>query len=419
MPFLRDLIPPAGLIRVLCLSNLGKTAAHGIILTVSVLFFTRSVDIPAHEVGLALTLGAAVGMCVSVPAGRTADLLGPRNTTVAFLCLLGLFVSGYVLVSEFWSLLAVSVLALSAEPAANAARGALLAALIPADERVRALSYMRSVSNLGISFGAVAGGAGLYFDTRLAYDALLLAASALFVCAGLAFLRVPQVTPVSGPDRGSPWGVLRDRPYVAVSLVNSVLITNHGILIVALPIWIVDRTNAPVSLYSGILLLNTLSVVLFQVRVSRGSEDVPGGARALRRSGVLLACCCALFALATGRSAWLAVVFLLAGAIVHVLGEMLYSAGAWSLAFGLAPEHAQGQYQGLFEMSTQLGSVITPVAATTLILGLGWPGWLFFAAILLAAGLSAQPAARWAQRTGVRVRPQVTPDPTVEPTAGI
>lgn len=398
MSFVRDLIPPAGPVRVLCLSNLGKTAGHGILLTVSVLFFTRTVDIPANQVGLALTLAAAFAMCAGIPAGRAADVLGPRNTTVAFLCLLGAVVAAYVFVGEFWGLLVVSTLALMAESAANAARGALLAGLIPSEERVRAMSYMRSISNLGVSFGAISGGVGLYFDTRTAYMVLLLGASAMFVCAGLAFLRVPQVPPVSGKDRGSPLAVLRDRPYVAVSLINAALIMNHGILIVALPIWIVQWTNAPVSLYSLILLLNTASVVLFQVRASRGSEDVPGGARALRRSGLLLACCCALFAVATGRPAWLAVVILVAGAIVHVLGEMLYSAGSWSLAYGLAPDHAQGQYQGLFETSTQLGSVITPVAATTLVIGFGWPGWLVFAAVLSVAGMSAPPAARWAQR---------------------
>lgn len=400
MSFLRDLIPPAGPVRVLAVSNLAKTAAHGILMAVSVLFFTRTVGIAPNEVGLALTLGAAFGMCASIPAGRMADVLGARNTTVGFLCLLGVFVCGYPLVGGFWGLLLVVSLALMAESATDAARGALVAGLVPAGERVRAWSYLRSVANLGVSLGAVAGGVALKFDNRQAYVSLLAVAGALFVLAGLAYLRVPKVAPVrAAADGSSPWIVLRDRPYAVVALLNSILIMNSGILIVALPIWIADRTDAPPLVYSAILVVNTLCVVLFQVRASRGSEHVPGGARALRRSGVLLAVCCAVFALAAGQPAWLAVVILLAGALVHVAGELLYSAGSWSLAFGLAPDHAQGQYQGLFAMSTQLGSMVTPVAATTLIIGLGWPGWLGFALLLLGAGLAAPPVASWAQRT--------------------
>lgn len=399
MSFVNDLIPPAGPVRVLCVSNLAKTTAHGILMTVSVLFFTRTVDIPAGQVGLALTLGAAIGMCASIPAGRTADVLGPRNTTVAFMGLLGLFVWGYVMVGGFLALLVVTSLVLMAESATDAARGALIAGLVPQGERVRAWSYLRAVSNIGVSLGAIAGGVALHFDTRSTYVALLVVAGALFVSAALAYLRVPPVPPAEPDDDGPRWIVLRDRPYAAVALVNAVLIMNSGILIVALPIWISQRTDAPATVYSVILLVNTISVVLFQVRASRGSEDVRGGARALRRCGILLAGCCALFALAADRPAWLAVTFLLAGALVHVLGEMLYSAGSWSLAFGLAPDNAQGQYQGLFGMSTQLGTMVTPVAATTLVIGVGWAGWLVFAAVLLAAGLSAIPVSEWAQRT--------------------
>jgi hypothetical protein len=211
----------------------------------------------------------------------------------------------------------------------------------------------------------------------------------------------PSRTAAAEPDapKTPRWEVLRDRPYAVVSLLNAVLIMNSGILLVALPIWIAHHTNAPVVLYAVVLLLNTVVVILFQVRAARGTERPAGGARAMRRSGLLLAVCCGLFALAAGQPAWLAVVILLAGALVHVLGEIFYSAGAWSLAFGLAPDRAMGQYQGVFEMSTQLGTMVTPLLVTTLIIGLGAPGWLGFAVVLLAAGLAAPRVTAWAERT--------------------
>jgi MFS family permease len=384
---------------VLAVSNFAKTAAHGILMSVSVLYFTRSVGIPAVQVGLALTVGAAMGMVASIPAGHAADLYGPRNTTVVFMCLLGVMVCGYAFVGGFAGLLVAAALVLMAESSTDAARGALVAGVVPPEERVRAWSYLRSVANIGVSVGAVAGGVGLYFGTKTAYVGLLLGAGVLFVVAGLAYLRLPLLPSTARRNDGPRLVVLRDKPYAAFALLNAILVMNGPLLTVALPIWIAQRTHAPTSVYSVIILINTCMVVLMQVRTSKGGEDVAGGARALRRSGVVLAVCCAVFALAAGQPAWLAVVILIAGAFFQVFGEMLYSVGSWSLAYGLAPEHLHGQYQGLFAMSTQLGSVVTPVAATTLILGLGWSGWLIFAAVLLAAGLSAPKVATWALRT--------------------
>ncbi|MFF6773457.1 MFS transporter [Streptomyces sp. NPDC012637] len=399
MAILDDIIPPPGIVRTLCLSNFAKTAGHGVLMAVSVLFFTRTVGIPAEQVGLALSIGAAMAMAASIPAGRLADVMGPRNTTVGFLLLLGVFVGAYAFVESFAALVVVTSLALMAESSTDAARGALIAGLIPQEDRVRAWSYMRAVSNLGVTLGAAAGAVALWFDSRPAYVGLLIAGGAMFLIAGAAYMTVPSVEPAAKENSGPKWVVLRDLPYAAVALLNSVLVMNVAILTVALPIWITGHTDAPKWLYSVILILNTIMVVLFQVRAGKGSEDVRGGARTLRRCGVFLALCCGLFALAADRPVWVAVAALLAGAVVHVIGEMLYSAGSWSLAFGLAPDHAQGQYQGMFGMSTQLGSMVTPALATLLIVRLGWPAWVVFAALLLAAGLAAPAVASWAERT--------------------
>jgi MFS family permease len=399
MSSIKELVPPAGPVRVLCLSHMSKTAAHGILMSIAVLYFTRTLSIGAEQVGLALSIGAAVGLLAGVPAGRLADTVGPRNTTVVLLGLLGLFVCGYPLVGDFTGLLLVSALVLAVESATDAAVGAVIAGLVPPAERVQANSYMRAAANLSIAVGAAAGAVGLYLDTRGAYLALLFGAGGLFIAAGLAYLRVPNVPP-AGHVAGEPiWPVLRDAPYAAASLLNTVLIMNSGILIVALPIWISQHTSAPAWLFPLIVIINASTVVLFQVRTSRGSEEVPGGARAMRRSGLLLAACCGLFAAAAGAPAWVAVALLLAGAAVHVFGEMLHAAGAWSLAFGLAPDRAQGQYQGLFAMSTQLGLMATPVLATALLTRVGAAGWLVFALLFATAGLAAPRVAGWALHT--------------------
>jgi MFS family permease len=409
MQSLKALVPPKGPIRTLCLSHVSKTAANGILMSVAVLYFTRTVDIPAPQVGLALSLGAGIGLLAAIPAGRLADTRGPRRVTVALLCVLGVFVCGYPLVGDFTGLLLVSAAVLAVESGTDATVNALIAGLVPPEERVLASSYMRAAANLSVVAGAGAGAIGLFLDTRAVYWGLLFGAGALFALAGLAYLRVPDVPPVPRTEGAPVWPVLRDVPYAVVSLLNSVLIMHAGVLIVALPIWISERTSAPAWLFPLVVIVNAAVVVLLQVRTSRGSDDVPGGARALRRAGFLLAGSCVLFALTVGLPRWAAVALVLAGAVVHVLGEMLHAAGSWALGFGLAPEDAQGQYQGLFAMSSQVGQMITPVLVTVLLTRYGGAGWIVIGVVFALAGAVAPAAARWAQSTRPLAHPEDTP----------
>jgi MFS family permease len=407
MSFLEDLVPPPGIVRLLAVSNLAKTTAHGVLMSISVLYFTRVVDIPVARVGLALTLGAAIGMLSSVPAGRIADIRGPRPVTVGLMVALGVAACGYTFVDGFVGLIVATAVVLGIESAAHTARGSLLGGLLPTTERARALAFMRSTANVGVSLGAVAGGLGLLLDTHAGYVGLIIAAGALFMVSGVAFLRVPSVPAVPKAEEGSKLPVLRDRAYAAVSLVNAVLVMSDALLIVAMPIWISQYTSAPPAFFTIMLLVNTAAVILLQVRVSKGTEDVPGGTRAWWRSGIGFAACCALFAVSAGQPIWLACVLLLAGTLVHVLGEMLHIAGAWSLSYGLAPAHAHGQYQGLFEMSTKLGTTVAPLAITLVLAGMGAMGWAVCTAVFLAAGYLSIPLVRWAERTRTSEIPTV------------
>ncbi|MGW5052564.1 MFS transporter [Actinokineospora sp. NPDC004072] len=399
MSFLKDIIPPAGIVRLLAVSNLAKTAAHGVLMSISVLYFTRVIGIPAERVGLALTLGAAIGVLTGIPAGRLAEARGPRPVTVGLMMALGVAACGYALVTGFVGLVVATAVVLGFESAVYAARGALLGGLLPPAERGKALAYMRSTANVGVSLGAVAGGLGLLFDSRAGYIGLIIAAGVLFAVSAVAFLRVPSVPAVPKAEEGPKLPVLRDHAYAAVALVNTVLVMSDALLVVALPVWISEMTTVPPAFFTVLLLVNTAAVILLQVRVSKGTEDVAGGVRAWWRSGVVLAVCCGFFALSAGQPLWLAAVLLLAGTVVHVLGEMLHSAGAWSLSYGLAPEHAHGQYQGMFEMFTKLGTTVAPLAITWVLVAFGALGWAVWAVVFLVAGAVSVPLTRWAERS--------------------
>jgi dipeptide/tripeptide permease len=155
---------------------------------------------------------------------------------------------------------------------------------------------------------------------------------------------------------------------------------------VAIPLWVATATDAPAWLISVLLVVNAVSVILLQIRVARGTEQLAGAARAGRRAGFLLALACGVLALTDVTSGAVTIGLLVVAALVHVLGEMLQSAGGWGISFELAPPGGQGQYQGAYAMGTQVGDLVAPVVLTVVAVSWGWPGWLLTATIFLAAG---------------------------------
>ncbi len=90
---------------------------------------------------------------------------------------------------------------------------------------------------------------------------------------------------------------------------------------------------------------------------------------------------------------------LVAAATVHVYGELLQSAGSFCLNIELAPEHAQGQYQGLAGTGMTLSFMMAPLVVAFLPLGLGAACWILLGGIFVVAGLALLPIVAWAERT--------------------
>jgi len=392
-------LPDAGPSRILALSTLVNTVGRGVWLTASALFLTRSVGLSVAQVGLGLTVTALVGLVVSTPAGYLADRYGPRGIQFAALLASGGCTAALAAVRSFPSFLAVSIAMALADAAFRGARGAVIAGAIPPDQRVRTRAYLRATTNVGISVGAALAGVGIAADTRSGYVTLIMVDAVSFLVAAAILTRLAPIPPVAAPAHGPRLIALRDRPFLVYTLLDGLMSMHFGLLNIALPLWIATHTTAPAWIISVLMLVNTTMVVLFQVRAARGTEEVIGAARAARRAGAAIAAACLLFAASSAGTTPVAVALLVAGAFTHVIGELWHSAAGWGISFGLAPAHAQGQYQGAYGMGLQLGGMIAPVVVTTLAISWGAPGWLVLGALFLALGALVPPVAGWALRT--------------------
>ncbi|MGF0174822.1 MFS transporter [Streptomyces sp. Marseille-Q5077] len=395
-----SLVPPAGPQRVLALAQLSNSVGDGAYYTTSALYFTQVVGLDPARVGLGLTVGWAVGSLVGVPLGRLADRRGARGTAVLLALATGLAVASFVAVRGFVPFVLAACGYAAAQSGLAAARQALLAGLVPAAERTGLLAHLQSTLNAGLAVGAGLGGLALHAGTRAAYlGVFALDAVSFLLCAGL-LLRLPAVPrPALVPvplRKGRSIGVLRDRPYALVALLNTILLLRLPLLSLVLPLWITRRTEAPAWLVSALFVLNTGAVMLFQVRAARGVTGLGTATRAVRRAGWVMLAACVVFAQSAGASLWVAVGVLVVGAVLQVVAEMGQSAGSWQLSFDLAPEGRVGEYQGLFGTGVTVARTLGPLLLTTLLVEWGTPGWLLLGGAMLAASYAMGPAARWA-----------------------
>ncbi|HEX8496793.1 MAG TPA: MFS transporter [Actinomycetales bacterium] len=393
-------------LRTLALATLINTMGNGAYFTVSALYFTRVVGLRPAALGLALTVAGVFGVLSGVPMGRLADRRGPRRVLQLLVLAQGVLVLGFLPVQSFWPLVVVASLVAVVDRGGNAVRNGIIARISQDRDRVRTRAYLRAVTNVGISVGALLGGLALAFDTRPAYLSVFVLNTVTFFAIVPLLGRLPYVAPVQRDPTHSRAGVLRDKPFVAVTALSAVFAMHFGLIDIAVPLWVANRTSAPTWFVSVLLLVNTVAVTFFQVRLARGTDDVPTAARAFARAGVFIAAACAVFALAADEPLPVAVALLLLGAGLHVVGEMIGSAGQWGVQMGLAPSERQGEYQGFASTGFATSTLLAPVVLTLLCIEWGRPGWLVMGAVFALTAAAFVPVSRWA--LGSRERYGVT-----------
>lgn len=376
-------LPPVGPLRRLAVVTLVDAVGTGLFLTVSVLFFTRVFSVA--EVAVALSVAGFLAFAAAVPLGSCGDRFGYRRMWVLlyFVHAAGFVV--YPFVRSFPVLVATMAVVALAEVGVSPARGAYLS-LLAGPDRVRARAYNQAVTNAGFVVGAA--GAAVVLGLGDGYAALLFANAGSYVVGAFVLMTLPRAAPVTRARAGG--GVLRDRRYLLVSALNGLLMCYFAVLTVALPLWIV-RTGAPRWSVGAFIVLNTVLVVLLQVRASRGAETVTGAAAAVRRAGWALLAACLVFA-ASGLVAPLALIAV--GVVTLTAAELWHSAGAWGLSFGLAPADQQGQYLGAFAMGSRVYDTVGPGLVTGLALGLGPVGWVVLGVLFVVVALGLSAAAR-------------------------
>ncbi|WP_051820334.1 MFS transporter [Streptomyces sp. NRRL S-920] len=394
---MKSLLPPPGPTRLLTVITMVMSLGQGLWMALSSIYAVTMLHLTPGQLGISVSVAAAIVLLCSIPLGHLADRAGPRTVQMWSFLALAALTAALLLATDFWAYLVIVAAQGIAYRSGRSARKAMIAGLVPAAERVQVLAQVRAASNASISVGACLAGLVLAVGSRGAYQGAVLFITAAFLLTGVLTAKEPPVPPVPA-SAGAALAVLRDVPFLSFAALDGLLTTHTILLDIILPLWVLQHTGAPRWMSAAILLVNTILVVAVQSRAARGADSPAAAARASFQGAGCVAAACLLFALSDGTAMIATCVLLVTGAVAHALGEVRQAAGSWGIAFDLAPDHAQGQYQATHAMGQDVGKLIAPAAFTWLVLEHGALGWVALAAVYAILGAVISPVVTLAVR---------------------
>ncbi|MFB7948243.1 MFS transporter [Kitasatospora phosalacinea] len=376
----------------------------GVWAAVCVLYFTELDRLTAARVGLLLGVSSVAGIAGTPLAGRLAASYGVRRVLIGCHLLRVAAMTAVLACSAFTPLLLLVALATLGDRAARAME-MLYATEVAGERRSAYRALSRTAMNAGYAAGAGLAALGLAVGTAAAYRALVVVdvASFLVAAALVASLREParagaesgsgagaesgagvaEDRPAAGsPSRPSPW---RDAGYLRFVALDAVLTIDDAILNVGLPLWLIHSTRAPHALVPAFLAVNTVVVVLAQLRVSALVSTARQAVRVVPLYGFAVLGCCAAAALAHRAGPLAASALLLVAAVLVTLAELVRSVVSWELSVALAPERARPEYLGVAGMAHSTEKAAGPLLLTGAVLAAGPLGWLTLGAAATAA----------------------------------
>ena len=392
-------LPPEPPVRRFLAVSFIDSLGTGMFLAGSALFFTRDLGLTAGQVGLGLSLSGVTGFACSVPIGRLSDKKNALPVLIALQLWRAACFFAYPFINGLGLFITVACLAGAGEWAAAPVVQSLLGSFVPEASRVRAMSAMTLIRNIGFGLGAGAA-AAFVAVSGAAYRGLVLADAASFLLSAVLLLRLRvRVAGAPGAPIRAEVPKPRVRPgarFVTLSALNGVLYLHTIVLNVGLPLWIASYTHGPGALIGTIVVVNTVLAAAIQMRLSRGVDGVRPAASRQFRAGWVLAACCLLVAVSGPSRVAVTVTVILAATAVLTVGEVYQSVGGWGVSYGFAPEASRGYYLSVYSLGSTCAVIVGPWLITSAVLPAGGSGWIALAVVFAVAGALVPTVARGA-----------------------
>lgn len=379
-----------------------STAGGSMIWPFLLIYATNRLDLPLSVVAPLISVNAGTGLLSSLIAGTMADKIGRKTVMNISLTMHGLAYLFLMSAGTFEQFLILMVVIGFAQPLYQVGADAMLADLIPPEQRTGAYAISRIAVNAAFALGPAAGGflasrsyqLAFYAATSgfLAYSVLLfiLARETLVKTSGAP--AADEAVAVSVPRDEGYRRVLRDRPYLAFAALSGLGLIAPTMLWILLPVYAKTNFGLPESLYGWIPTTNALMCVFLQFPVTGVTRRyLPLRVAAI---GMLVyACGSGSVALMSGFwGFWLSMVVL-------TMGELILVPTASKYVADLAPANLRGRYMSVYWLSWGMARTLAPLIGGQLNDNLGGQA-IWIGALMI--GLTSTVGLLFLSRTSVR-----------------
>jgi len=347
------------------------------------LYVTRRFGIGMTRAGLLVGTFFVTGLVGSMVGGALTDRLGRRTLVLFGLVCSALSALSLGLANSLTQLHVVAlVVGLFAE-LGGPARQAMVADLLPPEQRAEGFGILRVAANLAWVVGPTIGGA---LASRSFLLLFVLDAIISLINAAIAYRLLPESRPQAKAieQRESLLRTLagyrlvaRDGLYVAFLLVSMVMLIVYQQLYTTLSVFLRDARGFSTQGYGFLLSLNAATVVLLQFWVTGRAKRFP--------PLLVMAAAASLYMVGFGLFGLVYSLAFFAVAIMLItVGEMIAVPTGQALAARFAPEDYRGRYMAFYGLAWSIPSTVGPLAAGLIFDNFN-PNWVWYICALMCA----------------------------------
>ncbi len=328
---------------------------QGLVIPWIVVYLVQVRDMSSLHVGLcmgAMSFGGALAILVAI---RWQDGIGHTHARIIALCAHGASILGYLIASSpFMAAVASVAVGAGAALAWNAFSVEMV--MIPADfSNAQRFGWAFMLQNAGYGSGSLISALWIHAIGRVFWPLFVAGAVVSWVWAGFAIKRFGQAPPLH-PSRQPEWG----RGIVSLQLLLPCMV--FGFFAIAasgfailFPLWVTGPLANPPSMVGWANSFNAAVVVMSQLALSRW-RDIKPRLRMIGGSAVGYGTALAIMG-ATVRGVWTRIGLFSGMGLVGVADSFL-NFSLPGLINDYAPEDRRGQYNGMVNLSWQLGSIM-------------------------------------------------------------